>query len=244
MKKKGILLVVALAALLVAGALFFIRGGRDTGTSEAVASFVPENALALVTLNHLDQMADGFAATPLGHFLAKDTMHAILDDLKADAMRKDYDQLFDGIAQTLDHPAFRAIFGDDLTVVLLPPDMALLRDNPKLALQRSVATYATTQGASLASLLGNLVKGVTIEKETVEGLELNRIQVTDSSGRTNTFYGYSEGNVLLLAQDKAPVLAGVKAKKGGTNLQAQSGAERSEERRVGKECRSRWSPYH
>lgn len=223
MKKKGILLVVALAALLVAGALFFTRGGRDTGTSEAVASFVPENALALVTLNHLDQMADGFAATPLGHFLAKDTMHAILDDLKADAMRKDYDQLFDGIAQTLDHPAFRAVFGDDLTLVLLPPDMALLRDNPKLALQRSVATYATTQGASLASLLGNLVKGVTIEKETVEGLELNRIQVTDSSGRTNTFYGYSEGNVLLLAQDKAPVLAGVKAKKGGANLQAQSG---------------------
>ena len=34
MKKKGILLVVALAALLVAGALFFTRGGRDTGTSE------------------------------------------------------------------------------------------------------------------------------------------------------------------------------------------------------------------
>ena len=24
----------------------------------------------------------------------------------------------------------------------------------------------------------------------------------------------------------------------------ESGAERSEERRVGKECRSRWSPYH
>lgn len=223
MKKKGIWLVVALAALLVAGALFFTRGGRDTGSSEAVASFVPENALALVTLNHLDQMADGFAATPLGHFFAKDTMHAILDDLKADAVRKDYDQLFDSIAQTLNDRAFRAVFGDDLTVVLLPPDMALLRDNPKLALQRSVATYATTQGASLASLLGNLVKGVTIEKETVDGLELNRIQVTDSTGRTNTFYGYGEGNVLLLALDKAPVLAGVKAKKGGANFQAQSG---------------------
>src|SRR3712207_7080484 len=26
--------------------------------------------------------------------------------------------------------------------------------------------------------------------------------------------------------------------------QLRSGAERSEERRVGKECRSRWSPYH
>ena len=28
------------------------------------------------------------------------------------------------------------------------------------------------------------------------------------------------------------------------NPYAYSGAERSEERRVGKECRSRWSPYH
>ena len=27
-------------------------------------------------------------------------------------------------------------------------------------------------------------------------------------------------------------------------LQAQSSKNRSEERRVGKECRSRWSPYH
>ena len=26
--------------------------------------------------------------------------------------------------------------------------------------------------------------------------------------------------------------------------QLPSGSERSEERRVGKECRSRWSPYH
>src|SRR3989454_7486863 len=31
---------------------------------------------------------------------------------------------------------------------------------------------------------------------------------------------------------------------GGENLVFPSGASRSEERRVGKECRSRWSPYH
>src|SRR2546430_10178504 len=30
----------------------------------------------------------------------------------------------------------------------------------------------------------------------------------------------------------------------GTNPVVASGAMRSEERRVGKECRSRWSPYH
>ena len=30
----------------------------------------------------------------------------------------------------------------------------------------------------------------------------------------------------------------------GTNVRKSSNATRSEERRVGKECRSRWSPYH
>ena len=40
---------------------------------------------------------------------------------------------------------------------------------------------------------------------------------------------------------------GGKAKRGGKCLLlvgTATGAERSEERRVGKECRSRWSPYH
>ena len=31
---------------------------------------------------------------------------------------------------------------------------------------------------------------------------------------------------------------------GGTRIPGQNSGERSEERRVGKECRSRWSPYH
>ena len=31
---------------------------------------------------------------------------------------------------------------------------------------------------------------------------------------------------------------------GGTGLSLRGTAARSEERRVGKECRSRWSPYH
>ena len=32
--------------------------------------------------------------------------------------------------------------------------------------------------------------------------------------------------------------------KGGKNIQWRKDSLRSEERRVGKECRSRWSPYH
>ena len=36
----------------------------------------------------------------------------------------------------------------------------------------------------------------------------------------------------------------VVAVSGGKNNSVVTAAERSEERRVGKECRSRWSPYH
>src|SRR2546430_12290505 len=34
------------------------------------------------------------------------------------------------------------------------------------------------------------------------------------------------------------------ARLGGEHYDAEAAATRSEERRVGKECRSRWSPYH
>src|SRR2546429_9280040 len=36
----------------------------------------------------------------------------------------------------------------------------------------------------------------------------------------------------------------IRRKRDGTRGSAAAGATRSEERRVGKECRSRWSPYH
>ena len=38
--------------------------------------------------------------------------------------------------------------------------------------------------------------------------------------------------------------AKVQVKRGGKMPATMMSAERSEERRVGKECRSRWSPYH
>ena len=48
-----------------------------------------------------------------------------------------------------------------------------------------------------------------------------------------------------LVEDKDAVKVTVDApREDGTIVYHLSVAERSEERRVGKECRSRWSPYH
>ena len=48
-----------------------------------------------------------------------------------------------------------------------------------------------------------------------------------------------EGGDLYVTGDNTEVAVRGRNAKGDTE-----GADRSEERRVGKECRSRWSPYH
>ena len=50
------------------------------------------------------------------------------------------------------------------------------------------------------------------------------------TGKTKNVYALENGNYLLKFKDDCTGKDGV--------------FDRSEERRVGKECRSRWSPYH
>src|SRR5687767_15857726 len=80
----------------------------------------------------------------------------------------------------------------------------------------------------------------------------NSSQAREELARLNV--EYSDGNFIENArQGNADVVhhfldAGmnteVKTRDGQTALMVAALANRSEERRVGKECRSRWSPYH
>ena len=47
-----------------------------------------------------------------------------------------------------------------------------------------------------------------------------------------------------LAEDAPAESAGIEVMSAFTSAEVKEGEARSEERRVGKECRSRWSPYH
>src|SRR3712207_9391711 len=58
-------------------------------------------------------------------------------------------------------------------------------------------------------------------------------EVTQDSFRIHGGYGYSKEYEIERLMREAPFL-----------LIGEGTSERSEERRVGKECRSRWSPYH
>ena len=66
--------------------------------------------------------------------------------------------------------------------------------------------------------------------------EVDRIEVL--RGPQGTLYGRNTMGGMINVYTKSPL------KYEGTNVWLSNGSYRSEERRVGKECRSRWSPYH
>jgi len=53
-----------------------------------------------------------------------------------------------------------------------------------------------------------------------------------------------DGDEYLLSLDEILAKCATVVAAGGSQILLQGGHHRSEERRVGKECRSRWSPYH
>ena len=74
----------------------------------------------------------------------------------------------------------------------------------------------------------------------------NRDILVTEDGSFTQRYVYDENSTRISAEYGYAV--GTKRGEGGENLQSDFAAndvrKRSEERRVGKECRSRWSPYH
>src|ERR1043165_3029550 len=65
------------------------------------------------------------------------------------------------------------------------------------------------------------------------GKQVQRLYITDGANIAKDFY------LALLVDRETGRIAVVASTEGGMEIE-----KRSEERRVGKECRSRWSPYH
>lgn len=218
---KKIWIGIAAALVVVFGLVFLMQGRKGGVATDELSEYVPQDALVLLSLTNLNTITDNFGASPLGRFFAKDTIHAVLTDMGATTEETQaYDQWYDSVAATMKNPVFRTVFGDDLTVVLLPPDTQLFKENPEQALRRSLVVYATTGTGAAAELFGGMAKGVQINKEQAEGLELTRIQVENAK---ETYYAYNTKGIVLLAQDKAPILAGVKAREAGAGLKTKAG---------------------
>ena len=65
-----------------------------------------------------------------------------------------------------------------------------------------------------------------------------------SAGGPDGGDGGNGGNIVLVVDDNMSTLMDFRYKRKYVADNGMDGQGRSEERRVGKECRSRWSPYH
>ena len=79
--------------------------------------------------------------------------------------------------------------------------------------------------------LNAVIRAVTLALHTEAGAQV--------TGISRGFRGLMTRQALPLAPED---VAGILAEAASTSIP--NSKERSEERRVGKECRSRWSPYH
>jgi len=68
------------------------------------------------------------------------------------------------------------------------------------------------------------------------------VKIGHVSPKTGPLAGFGEADEFILKQVRDVLGKGLQS--GGKTFPVQIISKRSEERRVGKECRSRWSPYH
>lgn len=189
---------------------------QKKGAASQYARYLPQDAVASVSLTHLNKITDGFTATALGRFLAKDTVHAILQELRVNQEDIDqYDRVHDSVAEVMTNPAFRTVFGDDSTLALLQPDRQLLGRDPAAALRASLVVVAATPASGALDLFGRLVAGKDLTKETVDGLQLTRIVIDPHQ----TIYGLTDGQTVLLAYAPAALKACMAARQTEASLE-------------------------
>ena len=101
---------------------------------------------------------------------------------------------------------------------------------------------AETEGADQDALPGKIL---ALNNRIDEELEPRRLALAESKGREEKELELMDGSdqVATLADQGQSVLAGIRSN-AERYVRVKLAARRSEERRVGKECRSRWSPYH
>ena len=76
-------------------------------------------------------------------------------------------------------------------------------------------------------------------KTTVDDIPLN-----DAPQHYEYLSNECSAKLIVAHRVTSPLLLGIRTEKNGLGSNADEIKTRSEERRVGKECRSRWSPYH
>jgi hypothetical protein len=175
--------IVILCLAVAFGLALFLLSRTQPSATERHALYLPQDTVATVSLTHLNTITDTFAATALGRFAARESMHAIMAEMRVDpAAVAVYDELYDTVATVLGNPAFRTVFGEDTALALLNPDRDRLALEPREALRSALVVFAVTPAPGALDLFARLVMSESVARETFAGLELTRIIVDEGPG--------------------------------------------------------------
>jgi hypothetical protein len=196
-------------------ALFLLTRTQPSATARH-ALYLPQDTVATVSLTHLNTITDTFAATALGRFVGRDSIHAIMAEMQVDpAVQDAYDQMYDNVTAMLNNPAFRTVFGEDAALALLNPDAEQFARNPVEALRASLVVFAVTRAPAALDLFARLVMSETVTREKFDGLELTRIIVDEDQ----VVYGYNDGQTVLLALAPGAIKTCLTARRGNEPLE-------------------------
>ncbi|MBV5318319.1 MAG: hypothetical protein JZU50_10985 [Desulfobulbaceae bacterium] len=222
---------IILCCVVIGGVGAHLLMQKKGAAAAQYARYLPQDAVATVSLTHLNTITDGFAATALGRFLAKDTIHAIMQEMRIESKDiAEYDQVYDTVAQVLKNPAFRTVFGDDSTVAVLQPDRQLLERDPVAALRASLVVVSATPASGALDLFSRLVTSKTVTKEAIDGLQLTKIVIDPNQ----TIYGLAEGQTVLLAYTPAALKTCMAARQTDKSLDKAAAFQ---------EAATFWQPY-
>lgn len=227
--KKIVGIVLSLAVLGGAGVYWYLQ--HQAVPSGQYASYLPKDTLGSVNLTHINTLTDRFPATAAGRFTNKETMHVILQEMQAGSQAvAQYDEMYDNVAKVMTNPAFRAVFGENATVALLPPDLLTFAKEPVKALQQAAVVVTEPSVPGALEMLAKLADSKSVSKETVDGLALTRI----NADQDQVFYAYAEKKTILLAYAPAAIKACLAARQSGAALDQTAGF---------KEAVAYWQPF-
>ena len=227
--KKIAALILCRALLGGVGAYVYLSWPAPAGGQ--AARYLPPDTLAVVRLTHLDTLSDRFPGSPLGRFAARETVHTMLTELHVDAETvAKYEEFHNNVARVMTNPAFRAVFGEDTTLAVLPPDGASFARDPVETLRQSLVIIAATRASGALDLVGRLAPGSGITRETVDGLELTKVLLDDGQ----TVFAHIDAGSVLFAYLPATIGRCLEIRRGDASLQ---------EEITFQEAAGFWEPY-
>src|SRR3712207_7418862 len=120
----------------------------------------------------------------------------------------------------------------------LPSGIYIMEDSSLLAVfGGKIATVVESNGKCAFVGLNELKEKHDVGAN-IRGIEKSQCEGDDNFPINLLFHSVNEINVMIETLEEA------KRQMSGNKTGIVKRTERSEERRVGKECRSRWSPYH